>query len=64
MLKSRGDDKLLERGCRKTQLGTNVNLEMDLLPVQLVLRESSFPLTHCHLKIENSQLSPFSIFCL
>lgn len=34
MLKSRGDDKLLEKGCRRTQLGTNVNLEVDLLPVQ------------------------------
>lgn len=62
MLKSRGDDKLLERGCRKTQLGTNVNLEVDLLPVQLVLRESCLPLTHYNLKIENSQLSPISIF--
>lgn len=34
MLKSRGDDKLLEKGYRRTQLGTNVNLEVDLLPVQ------------------------------
>lgn len=34
MLKSRGDDKLLERGCRRTQLDTNVNLEVDLLPIQ------------------------------
>lgn len=64
MLKSRGDDKLLERGCRRTQLGTNVNLEVDLLSVQqqLVWRESCFPLTHYNLKIENSQLSSLSIF--
>lgn len=34
MLKSRGDDKLSERGYRRTQLGTNINLEMDLLPIK------------------------------
>lgn len=56
MLKSRGDDKLLERGYRRTHLDTNVNLEVDLLPIQCnssLCEETA--VTHYHLKIENSQ---------